>query len=180
MSDPERQTCPFCAENINSAAKVCARCRQWLTMKSFRHPLVALLSHIVPVTVIWIALAAKMSSTVDRFQNPGPYYSEFPDSLRISESRMNWAQNAGGVQVIFVAGVLTNTSSVTWKEGEFDCRFFNAKSAMIDAATAVAHIAAGPHGESAFRVSIVPTMPTNDYASFKISVANARNSKAIY
>lgn len=179
MNDPEKRTCPFCAEIIKPEAKVCPRCHQWLTWKSFRHPLVMVLVHVVPLTVLWIAVTAAMLSRLDSLQDPKPYYSEFPDSLKIMESHMNWAETRDGLR-IYVAGVLTNTSPAAWREGEFDCRFFDAKGVMIDAYTGRGHLDVCPHGESAFRVAIVPTAPTNDYASFKISVGNARSARGLF
>lgn len=92
---------------------------------------------------------------------------------------MNWAQTGNGPR-IYVAGVLTNTSPAAWRDGEFDCRFFNAKGVMIDADTGHGHIDVCPYGESAFRVAIVPTAPTNDYASFTISVGNARSARGLF
>ena len=128
---------------------------------------------------VYVVLVGAVFSRVDRLQNPKPYYSEFPGALKITESRMNWAQTSLGLR-IFVAGVLTNTSPAAWRDGEFDCRFFNAKGVMIDADTGHGHIVVCPYGESAFRVAIVPTAPTNDYASFKISVGNARTANSLF
>jgi hypothetical protein len=179
MNDPEKRTCPFCAEIIKAEAKLCPHCHQWLTLKSFRHPLVMLLVHVVPVTVVWVALAIAMISLFDNFQNPKPYYSEFPDSLKVLESRMNWAQTSDGLR-IYITGVLTNTSPVTWKSTEFDCRFFDSRGVMLDAGTGQGYATILPHDDTAFRVSIIPTAPTNGYASFNISVGNARNAKGLF
>ena len=176
MNDPEKRICPFCVESIEVKAKLCPHCHQWLTLKSFRHPLVMMLVHVVPVTVVWVVLIAVTFSSLDRMQNPKPYYSEFPNSLKVLESRMNWAQTENGLR-IYVTGVLTNTSPVAWKDSEFDCRFFDSRGMMLDAGTGHNYATILPFDEAAFRVSIVPTAPTNDYASFKISVGNATSAK---
>ena len=62
----------------------------------FAIPLISMFVHVVPVTVIWVAMAVTMFSSFDRLQNPKPYYSEFPNSLKVLESRMNWAQTRTG------------------------------------------------------------------------------------
>jgi hypothetical protein len=179
MNDPEKRTCPFCAEIIKREAKLCPHCRQWLSLRSFRHPLVSLLVHGIPILVIGVTIAMAIFSFLDHIQNPKPFYSEFPDSLKIMESRMNWAQTTDGLR-IFVTGVLTNTSPVNWRSVEFDCRFFDAQGAMVDAGTGSSHFTICSNDESAFRVSISPTAPTNSYASFKVSVGNARNTRGLW
>lgn len=175
MNDPEKRICPFCAETIKPEAKLCPRCHQWLTLKSFRHPLVMMLTHVVPILVLWIGSTVVMFSFLDRLQNPKPYYSEFPDSLKVMESHMKWAQTSEGLR-IFITGVLTNTSPVAWREVEFDCRFFDFRGVMLDADTGHGYVAILPHDDTAFRVSLIPTTPTNAYVSFRISVGNARNA----
>jgi predicted nucleic acid-binding Zn ribbon protein len=179
MTDPEQRTCPFCSEAIKAEAKVCPRCRQWLTLKSFRHPLVLMLCHALPMLAIWIAGTLVIYSRLEQLQNPKPYYSEFPGSLQVIESRMNWAQTRDGLRV-FVVGVLTNSSSVNWRDVEFDCRFFNSGGVMVDANAGRSFFAVCPHDATAFRVSVIPTAPTNDYASFTISVSQARSGTGLF
>jgi len=179
MNDPEKRICPFCVESIEAKAKVCPRCHQWLTLKSFRHPLVMMLAHVVPMTAVWIVFAALMFSSIDRLQNPKPYYSEFPNSLKVLESQMNWAQTKDGLR-IYITGVLTNASPVGWKDTELDCRFFDSHGAMIDASVGRNYGTVLSCDDEAFRVAITPIAPTNDYASFRIFVGNARNTKGWY
>ena len=131
----------------------------------------------IPMMMIVLVGAVAFVARVERLMNPKPYYSQFPDSVRIVESHMNWAVAHDDVR-IYIAGVVTNTSPFTWKEAEFDCRFFNAKGEMIDATTGYGHVTVRPNDDVAFRVSIAPTAPTNSYASFKISVSHARNSRS--
>lgn len=177
MNDSEQQICRFCAEIISAKAKLCPRCRQWLTMKSFRNPTVGAVCFGVPLMACFVLGALAVLSRIDRLQHPKPYYSEFPDSVRVLESHMNWTVVRDELR-IYIAGVLTNSSPVTWKDAEFDCRFFDAKGAMIDTATGFGHFTISPNDDAAFRVSITPTAPTNSYASFKISVSHARNSRS--
>lgn len=131
----------------------------------------------IPMLVFFVSMFSVLFSMVDRLQNPKPYYSEFPDSLKVLESRMNWAQTRDGLR-IFLAGVLTNDSPVAWRAEEFDCRFFDANGVMVDGSTGYGNVTVCPHDDAAFRVSIVPTALTNDYASFTISVGHARNARS--
>jgi predicted nucleic acid-binding Zn ribbon protein len=179
MNDPSKRTCPFCAEAIEQKAKICPRCRQWLTWKSFRHPTVSVLLHGVPMLVFWIVFADVMFSSIEGLQNPKPYYSKFPDSLHILTSQMNWAKTHDGLR-IYLTGVLTNSSPESWKDTEFDCRFFDAQGVMLDADVGHSYMTVLPCGDAAFRVAIAPIAPTNQYASFKIRVGNARNGKGLF
>jgi hypothetical protein len=172
MNDPEQSTCQFCAEAIKVEAKVCPHCRQWLTLRSFRHPLIFTLCHAVPMLAIWIGGALVVFSRIEQLQNPRPHYSAFPNSLQVLQSRMNWVQTRDGTR-IFVVGVLTNTAPVNWRSVEFDCRFFDASGAMVDAGNGYSRAPVCPEDVTAFRVSVIPTAPTNDYTSFTVSVSHA-------
>ncbi len=179
MKEMAKRTCPFCVEPIKADAKLCPHCRQWLTMKSYRHPLINLLVVGIPMALLFTIGGLAVFSRLDQLTNPKPYYSELPDSLQILKSHMNWTAVHDELR-IYIAGVLTNTSPITWRDPEVDCRFFDAKGDMIDAATGFGHVSVRPNDDSAFRVSITPTAPTNSYASFKVSISHARNARGWY
>lgn len=138
-----------------------------------------MLTHLGSMMVLWIVLGTALFSRLGNLGNPKPYYSEFPNTLKILESQMNWAQTPNGLR-IYLTGVLTNTSAETWRDVEFDCRFFDSHHEMLDADTGHGYFTILPDDDAAFRVGIIPAAPTNDYVSFKISVGNARNQKGIF
>ncbi len=177
MNAENSRICPFCAELIKPAARICPRCRQWLTMRSLRNPAVSVWLLVVPMIAIWIVLGVAGLNALDRIQNPKPYYTAFPQALRVVESRMNWVHTSDGLR-IYLTGILTNQTPVAWKEVEFDCRFYDAKGAMIDAANAHAFLTVQPNDDAAFRALVAPGCETNEYHSFKLSIATARNAKA--
>lgn len=174
---PQTKHCPYCAETIPAAAKLCPRCRQWLTLRSFRNPFIALPSIFAPMLAYLILILFGLSKVFREFQNPPPYYSGFQGSLRILESKMQWAETSDGSR-LFITGILTNQSSLTWHSVEFETRFFNSNGQMIDAANGPTHFTILAGDDSAFRVIVNPMLSSNDYNSFKISVSTAKNEKS--
>jgi hypothetical protein len=179
MNTGPNRTCPFCAEAISDAAKVCPRCRQWLTRRSLRHPVTAAFILGIPVSLSLLVMVTVLLNKFDRAINPRPYYTECPGSLRVIDSRMNWAQASDG-PLIYLVGVITNQSQVAWKEVEFECRLFNGQGVMIDAASTHTGVTIEPNDDSGFRLIVRPSRATNEYASYKISVSTARNRKALF
>ncbi len=171
----ENKICRYCAENIPEAARLCPRCRQWLTFRSFRNPAVFFVTIALPVLVMMNLLVY----TAGNFMNQPPYYSDSKDSIQILQSNMYWVETSDG-SFLFLTGILTNRSHVAWKEPEFECRFFNAKGQMVDAANRTAYLTILPDADSAFRLSIKPALRSNDYSSFRMSISNARNFRSIF
>lgn len=117
--------------------------------------------------------------TITRFSSPPPYYEEFPNALQVLQSRMNWIETKDGPR-IYLTGILTNQSPITWHGVEFECRFFDTSGAMVDAASARGSVTVRPNDDSAFRASVAPSGTSNDYRSFKIMVSTARNTKGLF
>lgn len=171
----ETKQCPVCAEAIPAAAVICPRCRQWLSFRSFRHPLLrAVFGGLFAIA--FLILLFRAADRFETFFNPPPYYGDFKDSIRILQSNMNWVDTSDGAR-LFLTGILTNESSVAWKSPEFECRFFDVKGQMVDAANGYAYLTVLPGADSAFRVSVKPGLSSNDYSSFTIRVNDARNVK---
>lgn len=179
MNAENSRICPFCAESINLVAKLCPRCRQWLTIRSLRNPAVFIWLHGGLLAAVWIVMGFWFLRAMNRLENPKPYYSAFPQALRVVESRMNWAQTKDG-QRIYLTGILTNQSPVAWRGIEFDCRFYNSAGVMVDAANARASLTIQPNDDSAFRAVVIPGCATNDYGSYKLLVSTARNAKGLF
>ena len=131
------------------------------------------------MAALFIVMGIEFTSMLSRLENPKPYYTDFPQAIRVVESRLNWAQTKDGLR-IYLTGILTNQSPVAWRGIEFDCRFFDAKGAMIDAANARASLLIHPDDDGAFRAVVQPGCPTNDYSSYRLSITTARNAKGWY
>jgi uncharacterized protein YcfL len=179
MNPDNKIICPCCAESINASAKLCPRCRQWLTIRSFRHPLIAFAVGLGSLLTLFVAGVLLIVACIKHFSNPEPYYTAHLDSIKIIESKMNIVETSNGFRV-YVTGILTNESEIAWRQIEFDCRFYDNNGVMIDAANGYSLLTVQPHDDSAFRVVVQPGRSTNDYSSCKIFVSTARNTKSLF
>src|SRR5258707_1762914 len=179
MNAETNRTCPFCAEVIKPAAKLCPRCRQWLTLRSFRNPVVNLWVHVIPLMALLITFGVAALRAIDRMMNPQPIYTAHLDAVHVIDSSMNWVRTSDGLR-IYVTGILTNQSHLALQDIEFDCRFFAPNGTMVDAAHPRCYLTIQPDGDSAFRAVVTPGAPTNDYASHKLAVSTARNPRSLF
>jgi hypothetical protein len=179
LSAWDSRECPFCAETIRRGAKVCPRCRQWLTLRSVHNPVISLWIHGLPHLAILALLGVFMLTSLNRIQNPKPDYMEFPDALEVLESQMIWAE-INNEPRIYITGILTNRSAVPWRDIELECRFFDPNGRLLDAAHPHAAVTIQGYDDTAFRAIVGPACPTNLYTSFKVSVSSARNTKGIF
>jgi len=178
--DPTRtRTCPYCAEVIPYAARVCPRCRQWLTLRCLRNPAISVWVYGLPHLVLYALLTVLLLRAVDRFENPRPDYTAFINSVRVVESRMDWGQTTNGPR-IYITGILTNQSAVAWREIELECRWLDRQGRLVDAFHHHVALTIQPHDDAAFHTTESPTRATNDYATFRLSVSMARNTKGYF
>lgn len=172
MSEPGNRICPYCAERINFAAKVCPRCRQWLSIYSLRNPVVLMLIHGL-VILVFMGMILMMFHRM--FWN-GQNFSQYRDGLSIVESRMNLRAGPGDPG-IYVVGLLTNRTDVGWKDIQLDVRFFDKSGQMIDAMSGMILATALAHSEVAFRKAVTPGRPLSDYDSYRVYIRFARDSQ---
>jgi hypothetical protein len=144
-----------------------------------RNPAIAVWVYGLPHLAILALMGLSILAALNRFQNPKPDYTSFVDSLQVMGSGMNWAETSSGPR-LYITGILTNQSDIAWREIEFECRFLDGKGQLVDAAHPRAGLTIQPHDDTAFRVMVTPSRPTNDYASFTLSVSTARNTKSVF
>ncbi len=92
---------------------------------------------------------------------------------------MNWAETSSGPR-IYITGILTNQSEFAWRDIELECRFLDTNGRLVDAAHPHVALTIQPHDDTAFRTVVTPSHATNDYASFRLSVSTARNTKGFF
>ena len=179
MDTASSRICPFCAESIKQEAKVCPRCRQWLTLRSLRNPAITVWIYGFPHLLFYALLAMVILTALNRSQNPKPDYTAFVNSLRVMESQMNWAETSSGPR-IYITGILTNQSEFAWRDIELECRFLDTKGRLMDADHPHVALTIQPHDDTAFCAVVTPSHATNDYASFRLSVSTAQNTKGFF
>src|SRR5256885_412066 len=130
----------------------------------------------LPMMFCFIVMGAGVLRQMKKMTNPPPYYSDSRGAIEVLDAKMNWALTSEGLR-LFIIGTITNRSALAWKRPEFECRLFNSKKQMIDAATVNGYLTILPGSDSVFRVSIQPVASTNEYDSFKIFVSSAYNVK---
>ena len=173
MSVPIFKICPYCAEQINAAAKVCPRCRQWLSIYSLRNPAAFMGVFCLCILVFWVGTQMQLQ----KLFNSGLDFSPYRDGIAVVESRMN-IKDAGKDSSVYVVALITNRTEITWKEVQLEVRFFSKTGNLIDARTSWANTPIFPHGDSAVNIKVLPGRPLSDYESYKIFVRYARGVHA--
>jgi hypothetical protein len=167
------KVCPYCAEQVNNAARICPRCRQWLSIFSWRNPAVSVF------VVCFCGLGCLIGFLVflQRLLDPGIDFSPYRDSISVVESRMNLQAN-DKQPIVNVVVLLTNKTDLAWKDVQMDLRFYDKTGTFIDADVGWGRGVIFPHGELAFRIRTQPSHPLSDYEAYKIYVRSARDVHA--
>ncbi len=169
----QNRICPYCAETVKAEAKVCPKCRQWLTFYSIMNPAMFILAF----SLCLLAVGAGFLLIFKRLTDPGVSYEHFPGSLSIVESRMNLKNDKYG-QHVSVVCVVTNKSELAWDRVQIEARFFDKGGGLIDAESEYHYGIILPHDEVAFRVSNTAYHDLGDYDSYKVFVRGARDARS--
>ena len=173
MNNEVFRMCPYCAEQIKPAAKVCPGCKQWLSPFSLRNPVVFMAVFYACALI----LIAGFLVMLGRLFSSGIDFSPYRNGISIVESRMNF-KDVGTNSLVYVVVVITNQTDIAWKQTQVDVRFFNKAGTLIDARTYWDNSTILGHGESAFRINSTPCHALSDYDSYKIFVRAARDAQA--
>ena len=172
MNKPSTKSCPYCAETISTEAKVCPRCRQWQTFRSFTNPVVFLSIVILVICALGIAAIIRLQRIID----PGPDFALFRNSLSVVESKIVFYEREKQTRLRTLV-VLTNQSSYSWKDVEVEARYFDKEHRLIDAKTyqSTRGVILN-HSELALEIESIPCRTESDYFSHEVYVRAARNS----
>jgi predicted nucleic acid-binding Zn ribbon protein len=178
MNDDTKK-CPYCAESIPRAAKICPRCRQWLTTWSPRNPNIAIWLMGLPLVIVLLAMVSVAINRFDHILNPRPFYADARQPLRVVRSEMHFTQSSTE-QKIQLLGTVTNQSSISWKDPSFECLFFNREGKLIDVAHMHDYTTILPYNDCAFSLRVRPNRDTNEYSTFQLTVTTAWSATSRY
>ena len=170
MNREATKECPYCAEQIRIAAKICPRCRQWQRAFSLRNPA----SLIIALSLWGLILIAGLVISFRQVFHSGLDFSPYRNNISVVESQMNFG-NEDKEPLVYVVTVITNNSDLAWKDVELDARFFNKAGTLIDAQPWREYLTILPHEDTAFRIRMKPSHELADYQSYKVFVRSARD-----
>jgi hypothetical protein len=170
----ETKTCKMCSMGIPVTARKCPYCHHWQHWSSLRHPLVVFLFLFIPMIVLYATVMATI------LPHPFREWERFPmhsDQVRITESTMEFGEDQCGPAVI-VVGKVENLTPVDWKDVRFQIDFFNPKGQLFDTGQQEAYTWRLPAGQECnFKVSYRRQFPEKEYASHKVRVVSAVDSR---
>ena len=184
MTENEQtRICPFCAETIKEAAKVCPHCRFWQPSSkwSVRNPqFLQSVSSVICAAAIFgaiIGLVYFLQHLIGPKRDFAPYQSQITVVSSEASFRMS-----GSNLIVSVVGVVTNQSDFAWKNVGLEARLFDKDGKLIDVIQAsdssYSGVVALPHVEAGFKIQSKATQNESEYATHKVFVGTAKDFNA--
>jgi hypothetical protein len=167
MSPSETIICPFCAETIKAAAKVCPFCQSKQGRFAFwRQKFLG----VIPVIFFVIAAIVILAWFAPESNHPGGRNFTWHRSDLVV---MNTSLERNGARPDFwLTGVVTNQGKFPWRVCQFEVRFLDERSNLLDVyhPDAEGSFVVGSCQESGFRVKLGRPAFTNNSITRQVRV----------
>jgi hypothetical protein len=108
---------------------------------------------------------------------PGKDFASCRNQVIIGSSSVQFSAGERGRYVTTV-GIIKNDSDCGWKDVQLEVRYFNQDGKLIDVGTQIfSDVVVQPHSESAFRVRTLADQPEPAYASHKVVIRTAKDTR---
>jgi hypothetical protein len=170
MNEPETKPCTKCCVPIPIGAARCPKCQSWQSIRAYLagnpHSWLTLL--IVP-----IALLPMYWMRADR----GEDFAKYREQVKVLDSQLRIGDE-GVLRQVVTVGRLRNDSSIKWTNVAIEVQYFDEDGKLVATKTEMDHaLVLLPNSEHAFQVSSSADLAPRSYASHKVFVRDARDSR---
>ena len=103
-------------------------------------------------------------------------FSHYRGQVLVVSSEMLFGEDEGG-RIVSVVGTVRNNTQVAWEDVQVEVQFFDGVGRLIDAGLDDSLGGAVlPGSENAFKVVVVPNIPSDRYASHKVFIRYAEEA----
>jgi hypothetical protein len=184
MAENEQtRICPFCAETIKVAAKVCPHCRFWQPRSkwSLRNPqFLQSVASVICAAALFGAIFG-LAYFLQHLIGPKRDFAPYQSQITVVSSEVSFRMSESNLTV-FVVGVVTNQSDFAWKNVGLEARLFDKDGKLIDVIQASDSSYNGvvvlPHAEAGFKIRSRAAKNESEYATHKVFVGTAKDFNA--
>ena len=168
----ETKPCAMCAEPIRVAARVCPYCRRFQPRWPKLTEWMALLP-LLALGILFVGGVAWISHIFSR----GRDFEPFRNQIVVQTSDMHFGRMTNG-NYISAIGSLHNESPYAWKEIRLEVQYYDKDGRLIDTRAESSYGEVLPAGGTqTFRIRALADKPEPSYASHKVFVRSAKDSR---
>ena len=178
MEEITSKICKMCYKEIDKRAKKCPYCHHWQKKISMIvwNPAFGVFLVMIPYLAVYIFMGTAFKSMFDKGEDFTPYRNQ----ITINKTELKFGETSCGPTVVAM-GTMTNNSSLSWKDVQLEARFFDNNNKLIDTDQKNKYSFVIPANDiSTFKISIPREFPEEQYASCKMRILSAKDSRTMW